>query len=522
MGLFDRFRNGPDSTAMTADVHARSAGGFGEDGRRTEVPEPVTAAIVPLAAYDWSMSQSIASTEADWQRVYRIADRDGPGFVGAASNMPALTSAMVGWTVQHRNRTTQVWEDASDDAVAMATLRLFQGDRQDLEGLVRRMTRMLDGPGELIGVRERVGDRHVYSIVSKPNMSVTRDGRVEIKTRPNAPKGSVWHRSVPQSDVMHVFNEDEEWPGMPTSPFQRVKPDLDGYRLVLRSLGRHYKSKLLTNGIMWAQATAQATSWPDEFSTWARHSALDHADADVRSLAPFPLNTASEPKWIRVGAEADPEDRELADWFLQAYARGTDLPIKMLTEGPGNGTHWSDFVTNTYYAQYVMFPRMATVANLLTQWVLRPWGRTLSVWGDRNPDDFRVWFDLSRVENQTDDAAKVLSIPDIATRQARAEAAGLRPDQIMELPPGVSEAEWYMAVSGKTFAQFQPAARSAGPNAGQTVVTGQAPTMGDTPATDGSGPPGADDAPQIVAGLETGVRGFVGEEWDRDADLILT
>ena len=58
-------------------------------------------------------------------------------------------------------------------------------------------------------------------------------------TRPDAARGSRWWEQVPTSQVYHAFNEDEEWPGLPTSPFQRALPDIESFRLVMRQLHGH-------------------------------------------------------------------------------------------------------------------------------------------------------------------------------------------------------------------------------------------------------------------------------------------
>lgn len=526
MGILDWFRS--DITDPSAgQMEALAA----NPAQPMHLDQDVRAEIVPFAAYDFSgvSGFALATQQYQWQERFRRYDREGPGIVGQSVNIPSATSRLIDWTIQKQNPATLQWENADDDAVAMATLRLFRNEHTTLEGLMAQMIRTLDGPGEFIGIRHKVGSRHAYEIMSKHNISTVRNrpGYVEVRTRPDAPKGSRWWYEVPITQVVHIHNEDPDWPGLPTSPFQRVLPDLETYRLICRALGRNYKSRLAMNGVLWAQATQAAASWPDKFLEWSNQTVRDQDERDVRSITPFPLVTEQEPVWIRTHAPVEQIDIDTADYFLRAFCRGTDFPTKMLFDGPGTANHWGDYVINDYYADFVMTPRALKAADIVTHWVLRPWARILESWGGRDPERYRVFPDLTAVRTRTDNTDRILTLGNagIADRQAQAEAAGLRPDQVVELPPGLSEAEWYAFLQGRNIKTI---------NAAEPDMTAAAETTSPAPAAeddietdsdagrgrnDGIGTGQAPERPDVddlalAASLE-------GDDWSRDADLLL-
>lgn len=483
-------------------------------------PVDLRAEIVPLGAYDHTGSFSTLAGTTPWQDLYTKYDRGGPGIVGASSNIPSQTSKLITFHCQQLNTSSGVWED-SDDPIVHATLALFRGERKDGTDLVSKLIRMLDGRGETFGYRYDYHGRPAYDLVNRANLTLGQDGTTEIRTRPDARPGSRWWRRVPTKHIVHVHNEDEEWPGQPTSPFQRVLPDLQTYLLIVRALGRHYKSRLALNGVLWAAATADAApTWPDKVKRWASQSAADVSDRDPRSVTPFSLATAEEPKWIRTHAPLEQIDIDTADYFLRAFCRGTDFPTKMLFDGPGSANHWGDYVINDYYADFVMYPRAVKAADILTHWVLRPWASQLQTWGNRNPDHFRVWFDLTMVRTRTDNTDRILALGNqgIVNRSALAKSVGMRDDQLIEIPEGLTEAEWWMATKGRTKTE--------------TLAT---PTDVQQLAVDAAevelGESGPDDLPRAAPVASGAPRAaeltepdgpFDGEAWEQDADLLVT
>lgn len=483
----------------------------------------IDAEIVPMTAYDFRGRGQWGGhwPGFKWQDDYRRYARSGPGIVGLSTDIPAQTSRLIKWGIQRQDPATLVWEDASTDAVVMATMRLFRNGHQTSEDLAAEMMRKLDGPGELVSVRDLGGNGHEYSMLNKANVTIdaARPNMVEIRTRPGVERGSHWYREVPITAVSHIHQADEDWPGLPTSQFQRVLPDLEAYLSIAKYLGRNYRSALGLNRVLWAQATDKAQNWPEEIINWGRRAAADTDERNPRTMLPYPLVTDSDvpPELIKVTAGAEQIDVDVADWFLMAFCRGVDFPTKMLFDGPGSANHWGDYVINDYYADFVAYPRAMRVADIWTHHVLRPWGRILSdVWGDRDPDRYRVWPDLTDVRTRTDNTDRILSLGNagVANRQALGDAAGLRPDQLIDLPGGMTEAEWFLKVNGKTAAGLS----GDGPTQEPVSIVGADPRgPGGPPARDANAGPAEPGNQPMHAGLDR----YDGEQWDRDADLLI-
>lgn len=488
----------------------------------------IAADIVPLSAYNFGQYSAfdVSWEQFPWQQAFHRYNREGPGIVSQSVRIPANTSALVRWGIQKLNTATMEWEEANDDALAMATMRLFRNESESLEALAAKMIKKFDGPGEFIIVRDRdKAGNWAYYIVGKAN--VTRDHSrphlVEIRTRPGAERGSHWHREVPISQVFHVHNDDEEWPGLPTSPFQAVVADIETYKLVHRAIGRNYKSRLAQNGVLWFQADERQPQYIQQMIEYAAHTVQDRDERDARSVMPYPLATSGEPPaWIRTHAPLEQIDLDAADYFLRSFCRGTDFPTQMLFDGPGSANRWGDFVVNDYYADYVMFPRCMRIADIITQHVLRPWAEVMKLWDGKNPNHYRVWPDLTDVRTRTDNTDRILALGNahVLNREALARAVGATPDDMLQIPPGMTEAEWELLLAGRT---TEPSVEVV-----EDVRIDGVPAdpRGPRRPPDMTGrfevPELTENPPQgqpVVARLSDR---FDGETWGQDADLILT
>ena len=440
---------------------------------------PIRAAVTPLTDYTLTDHRSIREDTPE-QELIRRYDRHGPGIVGAMLDIPSGLAAHVELTIEKRVGVT--WTRVENPAAA-AILNLWRGENSTPTQLLQRMIREFDAVGEMYSVLHRRTDGSwFYSLEAVSAVTVDRQGRTGIRSRPDAKEGSRWYTPIDANRIAHILAPDPEWSGLPWSPMLRAMPYIETYRKAMRTVGRNLDSQLAMNGIMWAQATAAAASWPDAMKAWARKAVDD--DTSIESVAPFALVTESEPKWIDVGRSKHTEQLAVADAAVAAIARTSDLPTKMVTEGPGAANHWNEIAISDWIADYTMHPRLERAANAVTCVHFRPWAAAMPTFDD-DPNQYRVWFDDRRLRGETDNTDQVVKLHQlgVATRTAAAESVGLRPDQVMALPSDVSEYEAWSI--GQGHALDDPA--TSGPSLGDGSVPDGPPVAAGLSVVDRSG-----------------------------------
>ena len=413
--------------------------------RAVSSAQEIAASVTPWSTLGRRDRQDILSDET-WQAKVRLYDRSGPGIVGASLDMPAATSMLLDLCV--RKRTVRGWEVVKDDPVLTAVLQMWRGDTLDQKHLFSRLLRTLDGPAEcymILHNADRPG-RLYWQLAQTTNVTDNRDGSVTVRRRRGARRGDKWHQIISDRWVYHAMTSDLEWDGEAWSPLRRALPHIEQYKAAMRAISRNLDSQLAMNGILWAKAVGAATEWPDAVKAWAERAIT--SDDGPESVMPFPMVTEEAPQWLDVG-RGDHEDQiKVADQFLKAFAQSVDLPTQMLLEGPGQGNHWSAYLEGDFYAMYVMQPRWARVCNVITETHLRPLLRGLpATAGYLNPDDYEVWADDTAIRTRVDNTDRIVAgfQEGIVDRRSVLEAIGGNPEQLLELPEGVTEYEHWLA-----------------------------------------------------------------------------
>lgn len=418
--------------------------------------QPMRAAVTPYWEYTPSDIRWVREDTKAQARI-RTYDREGPGIVGAMLDIPHGLAAHVRLVVQKRNPDGS-WE-RTDDPAANAILNLWRGDGCDQISLYQKLIRLLDGPGEAAQFiqQNKTTGQWEYRLLSTTNiMSSRTPGLVAIRTRPNAKPGSRWYKETQARFIQHYHFEDPEWPDEPWSKMHRVLPHVETYRRAMRTIGRNLDSQLAMNGILWAEATAKSgKNWIAAYMDWAR-KAVDN-DTGPESVVAFPLQSVSKPEWIDVGRASHEDQLLVAEAAVKEIARASDLPTLMVTEGPGSANHWNDIAIADWVADFTMYPRNVAAVGMITQGHFRPWAKVLGLFAD-DPGKYRVWFDDSRIRGKTDNSSDVYRLQEqgVATREAAAEAAGLTPDQVLELPDGMSEYEHWLLTAAPGALQRRP------------------------------------------------------------------
>lgn len=409
----------------------------------------ISASVTPWTVF--STPERRGALEDDrWQTKVRKYDRDGPGIVGAALDLPAATSTLLDLQIRRR-LPTGGHEVVDDDPLLTAILYLWSGSLIDQKQLFYRLLRTLDGPGECYLIQQNTvpgRGKMWWQLAQTTNLADNRDGTTTVRTRRTAKRGERDYQTIPNRYIYRALTSDLEWEGEPWSPMRRGLDHIEQYRSAMRNIGRNLDSQLAMNGVFWAKAVSQAVTWPENMKAWAHHAITQ--DEGIEGVLPFIMTTPEEPKFIDVGRGDHAEQIAVANQSLEAFARSTDLPNQMLLEGPGQGNHWNAFLEGDFYADNTMYGRWTRAVNVVTRTHLWPCLRAL-------PDartahlgrieDYEVWADDTKIRGRTDNSSKVLEAWDrgIATDEALAEAAGLRDDQRRQLPDGVESYENYLA-----------------------------------------------------------------------------
>lgn len=410
--------------------------------------QALMASITPYTAFSGMLGRQQARRDLDWQKKGRKYDREGPGIVGAALDIPAATSTLASLTVQVYEDCE--WQD-SNDPLLKRILQLWAGKSCDQTELLRRLIRTLDGPGEGYQILHNDGQGDWwYQIAQTSNVTDGRNGQVEVRTRSTAQEGSRWHTIIDPQYVTHFHVADPEWEDEAWSPLRRGLPDLEQYRSACRTIGRNLDSQLAMNGIMWAEAVVGGSKWIQNYQSWAMRAI--NGDDGIEAVAPFPMSTVNEPKFIDVGRKDHSDQMAVADKNLISFARSMDTPTKMLVDGPGTANHWGDYIMNDYYADFTMSPRLRRAAGIVTAGHMRPWIKAIDAAASRyDPDKVRVWFEDSRIRTKTDNTDLICKAYEagVANDSALAELAELRPDQIIQRPAEIDEYEaWLIRKTG--------------------------------------------------------------------------
>jgi len=442
MPLFDAYQ---PTAASAVPVDAEPA--YPETGH-TPPKGTLSASVMPWTKVTTNERRNCL-TDKPWQAKVRECDRDGPGIVGAALDLPAATSMLLDLCIRRPAPGGKGYEIVRDDPLLTAVLGMWRGEHIDQKLLFSRLLRSLDAVGEAYMVLHNAdhGGRLWWQLAQTTNCHDGKDGTTIIRTRPDAREGDTAFKRVPDRFVYHALVSDVEWEGEPWSHLRRGLDHLDQYKAAMRNIGRNLDSQLAMNGVLWAEAVSQKTSWPDHMKAWA-HQAIT-SDDGIEAVMPFLMTTKSKPEWIDIGRGDHQDQLQVAEMFLKEFARSSDLPTVMLLEGPAQGKYFNSIVEQEWFADTNMQPRWQRAASTVTHTHLRPLLQSLpeSFTSHLNIGELEVWADDTRIRGRTDNTKEICDAFDkgIASRQAVADAVGLDPGQIIDLPDGVSDYEAWLA-----------------------------------------------------------------------------
>lgn len=451
--------------------------------RRRPLPAPKMATIedddgVRLGALRWHDSRLKARSQfssATWQNEVLDYVDDGPGRSGWLVEQVAKLLGGAEVMIEEFDPATSRWEQ-SDYGPAhriMARVRTADGDVHDL---VEKVAEDLEAVAETHLWLDQ-DSRHGWIYGAATSNQIERrtqagDERVIIRDRPDAEIGDREYRSVPISSVVSLIWGSAKWPGVPGNQMRRALPDLRAYAKAVRAVDRAFDSRLIMNGVIgfeFPAGTPQAVA-EEVKKNWVAWSSRGFTtDDSIAAHVPF-LAIGAKVSHADTGHDTAVENIEAAVGLLTQWAGNFDLPTDWIVKGPGQGKFANEALTREEVLTGSVEPRERRVMGMLTETILRPWGRNLSIF-DRDPSLFRARLDIGSLATPEDKTTDIIAMADRIgiRREVQARQVGLDETDLIPLPPGMTEVDlWQMALASRS-APGAPASSPTGRGPGQGI-----------------------------------------------------
>lgn len=133
----------------------------------------------------------------------------------------------------------------------------------------------------------------------------------------------------------------------------------------------------------------------------------DSAAATVPIILEVPQESIGQIQLLTFESQFDDLAVKLREELIKRFAMGLDTPAEVLL-GMSNMSHWGAWATNEEAVRLAVEPRLALVADALTDQYLRP------LLGDQCPDvdDWVVWYDTSALRVRSNRAQTALEVYD--------------------------------------------------------------------------------------------------------------
>lgn len=404
------------------------------DRFRRRRPAPRVAAVQPIGQ-DWIRSSSRA--HQPWQERARFFT-EHLGLIRFANGLTSQTAARCDIRMEKLvDPVRREWEPVENEPIISDLIETYQGpDADSPRDLIARHVWHYEGTGEcymVVDTDERGqlawSIRSTRAIQFRGGAGVDKDGRpTGYALVMDLPGGSVRDgtaRELPISQIRRLWQPDDEWTLMAKSPMKGVLADCERYWALARRIRREAES-VLTNGFLFTPEYAHSYGPPpapgvkgpskldQDYYTIAQAAFTD--DDSVQAIAPLSIHYGQNdqqrdpmpPQFIHPGRLLDPTGIEYRGEAVEAIARGLDLPMTLVTEGPGGGNHWSAWLVDEKFFTTHLGPKMDRVCHTdLTIGFARPVLAELARIGMWNGDPslYRVGYDPAPVIVHPDRAA---------------------------------------------------------------------------------------------------------------------
>jgi len=474
MGIFDRGASPQDQQVWEwvdpSDGH--------------EYREAIQAAVGPLATAG-NRKGWAGNFRQDVDQTLRDFDRHGPSFLGFYLDLISDLGQMLDLEIQNWDPAEGKWVTESTPQAA-EDLRSLRGPVEELGEILSRMIRMFELPGEMaflpvdhpVDPTDPDSETEVrYMVVA---VHVLEEKKVQgvkyyiLRDTPDAKPGSPGYHLIPESRFHRIWRPDPDYPGLHWTPLQRAIPELRRFRNITRTISRNAASKLLNAGLLWIKGEARDLAViarndgpgqsPGEgrrlgylgvalkkMIEAAKGNLDDILEQKVAAAFPHPFVSPNRPEVVNLGRPFDPEALNAKKDALEDFARGQNVPMSVLMEGQGSGTRLlNEIRLDEAFKETGIFPKVARVCNGLTTAWLRP--MMIADGRGETADDRRVWFSKAAL-NPKPDTKAIESAVRLGVLERRALASALGQEEwLLDLPEGMTEAEWLLTLRGGAIA----------------------------------------------------------------------
>ena len=447
---------------------------------RRRRPAPRTAAISDdhgarlgtLVYHDDKLRSRSTFSSEQWQdEVLGYVDT-GPGVAGWLVDQVAKLLALAPILIEEFDPTTGDWirSEYGPAYRIMGTVRTRDGDIHDLiesiasnlEAVAQTHTWLDDDP------------KHGWIYGTATPDQIERQGKDQIivRERPGAIVGDAEYRIVPIRNVVTYVWGSRRFPAVPGNQMRRSLPDLRAYAKATRAVERAFDSRLISAGIIGMQfpeGTPQgvADQMVSTYEAWAARGFKD--DDSLAAHSPFiaigPKITSAD-----VGHDVALSNIEASTMLLRQWARSFDWPTDWIVNGPGQGKFANEALTREEILTGSVEPRERRIMGMITETIFRPWARIMSSF-TRDAAMFRVRLDIGSLATPEDKTTDTIAIADRigVKRIVQARLVGLTEEDLIPLPPGVTEVDLWQASLDRAAAPADPATSPTGRGPGQGI-----------------------------------------------------
>lgn len=307
--------------------------------------------------------------------------------------------------------------EIQDDGTAAELIAEFGGDVGGRAALLRRVTELLQVPGESWIVGETVGKSSTWVVKSTEEIRTRPTGRsqmteiidTDMSSRLGRPE---WRSVADDSLIARIWRPHARFAYLADSPARAARPIMRELELVNRHIISQYLSRLASAGII---VLPEEVTFPtrEEFADAPDPLVAEWIETAKEAIAtpgtaaaviPIPMRMAGE--WIEKVRHIDftlmfdekiIEKRESA---IKRLATELDLPAEVLL-GMGDVNHWSAWQLSEDGIKVHITPVVELICAGLTRSYLHP---RMQAAGE-DTEGWVVWYDLSELVGRPDRSA---------------------------------------------------------------------------------------------------------------------
>lgn len=305
-------------------------------------------------------------------------------------------------------------------------------------------------------------------------------GTFGVQTRRDARASTGFgYREYPIERLRRHWVPDDVWPDEATTPLAGVLKEMRLYDALVRNIGRSAESRLLMNNLLWISSDdgkpADGGEWveaeapdPDDdtpatpsgddtldeiiqdLAKAGGRAFRDHMGHDMASVLPFVMVHHTEPKMIELGRPIDKAALSGLTEVVFTAARGLNIPTQYLVSGEASANHWNDAELRRALHERAVYPELDVNNEFWTQYAFQPLLALtrpgLVALRDDDPAEWRLECDTSAIDVKSDADPMASFLNGVSSRKRAAAEAGISEDEMLELPPDVSEYEHFLYV----------------------------------------------------------------------------